>query len=580
MASGARMRVILLAGCALLVRGATFAEQPGELDPTFNGGQPVMLDVSHTVPHTTFFVGIAFDDQGRLLVAGNSTDDTGRGAVALVRLTASGAVDPSFGTKGSTVVQMGLGSGTFAPGSRATAIGPRPAGAGWLIGGGATASDARGAALVGAFDPDGMVDVGFGNGGSIRPQPAGVGQTTNAERAAVGPDGATYVASTIDTMTGTDRKLGLSKVLPAGTLDTGFGNVPMQGSYVNGFSETTDTGSYGLGCLVTAAGVLVVGTTLATNGAQEVLVVRFTESGSLDTTFGGGTGYFRAQAGDPAASNRYSQGTTVAEGPEREIYVGGVGTDGDNHPALLLMRLTPGGLLDTTFGMGGIRRIQPGVGSTQSILAQVVVQPDGKVVAYGRTDEGGATRAIVLRLDVDGNLDPSFGTNGLVRLEYGDESFPGGARLTADAGSVVVTGLASSGSSSEGFVAKVLLAPFTTTTTTLPGAECPAAPSLGGVRCRLGILATAIDAAAPAGKLRTRLDATSARAGSQLEAAEGRTGKSLRRKLKKGLANVRRLGRQLASKAAQRNIASDQRGALAVQVQSLVSELATLAAAA
>jgi uncharacterized delta-60 repeat protein len=560
------------------------AELPGDFDPTFNGGQPVLLDAARTVPRSTYVNGLTFDPSGGIILTGNATDETGRNGVLLARLGADGVLDTSFGTNGSIVVQLGLGTGTYAPSSRGTAIGARPGGAGWLVAGGATAVDERGVALAAAFDANGMLDIGFGNGGAVRPQPAGATGTTSAERGTIGPDGSVYVPATVEELMPPNmRRFAVSKVTSAGQLDTGFGNVPAQGSYVNAFSEVTDPQSYGGAALVTSAGLLVAGTTLDENSAQQLLVVRLTASGGLDPGFGGGTGYFRDQVADPVAATPASQGNAIAVGPDGEIYGGGVATDGDDRFAIGVTRLTPGGMLDTSFGAFGTRRVQTGgAGTNFPIVTTLLVQADGKVVVLAASRIGqGIFEAVLLRLDVDGDLDPSFGANGIVRLLYGDDTFPGRAEFSPDAQSVVVTGSATIESESNGFVSRILLVPFTptTTTTTLPGG-CAPPPLLAGARCRLAALGATIDAATAPGKLETKLARTLTRADGRLASAESLAGKALRKKLKKARTPVRRLGKQLGSKAAQRAIGADQRTALVAEAAALAEELRVLMGAA
>ncbi|HEV7732899.1 MAG TPA: hypothetical protein VGR62_12080 [Candidatus Binatia bacterium] len=573
---------------ALLVAGAcpALAELPGDPDPTFNGGQPMLVDFARTVPRSTFLNAVTFDAEGRLMVAGIATDESGRSAAVIARLGADGAVDASFGTGGATVVQLGLGMGMFAPGSRATAIGPRPDGAGWLIAGGATGADERSATMAAAFDPNGNLDIGYGNGGSIRPQPGDGTQDALAEYGAIGADGSAYIVSSVSTLvSGANRKLGVSKVTSEGLLATGFGNLPAQASYVNSFSEIVDPSTTGTGVTITPDGVLVAAYTWDAESRPQFLLVRLTTAGVLDSTFGGGSGYFRDQVADPAAMPRDSQARTAAVGPDDEIYVAGSADDGDGRFAIAVTRLTPGGLLDGTFAVGGTRRVQMGTGDDAfSTVSEVLVQGDGRVVVVGNSNIGGGiSEGIVMRLDTEGDLDPTFGTNGIVRLPYGDDTFAGRSALSPDGQSVVIAGVTSTGSDSKGFVARILLEPYTaptTTTTTLPFDACAAAPSLAGVRCRLAAFALVLDAATAPGKLETKLGRTRSRADARLGAAESASGKALRRKLKKSLAQLRKLGKQLASKAAVRDIEPGTRAALIAQLTALMDELGALVAAA
>jgi hypothetical protein len=173
-------------------------------------------------------------------VAGAATDESGLYAVALVRLDASGTIDQSFGVGGSQVVQLGLGTAMpgFVPGSYAVSVGARPGG-GWLVTGQATASDNRIAMLVAAFHADGMLDFGFGSGGSIRPQPAGaLPARTYGSRGAIVADGSSFVAGLIELNDGTsNRRAVIAKITAAGGIATGFGNMPTVGAYADTFDQ-------------------------------------------------------------------------------------------------------------------------------------------------------------------------------------------------------------------------------------------------------------------------------------------------------------------------------------------------------
>jgi uncharacterized delta-60 repeat protein len=70
----------------------------------------------------------------------------------------------------------------------------------------------------------------------------------------------------------------------------------------------------------------------------------------------------------------------------------------------LVVRYNSNGSLDTNFGTGGIVTINQG---SADVFNAVAVQPDGKIVAVGRTSDG--DRAIVARLNPNGSLDSSFG---------------------------------------------------------------------------------------------------------------------------------------------------------------------------
>jgi len=95
----------------------------------------------------------------------------------------------------------------------------------------------------------------------------------------------------------------------------------------------------------------------------------------------------------------------------------GVGSSAD----VLLERFTPSGQLDPSFGTGGIVEgpaVTTSLG-TGSLARAVAIQPDGKIVIVGKatTPNASATDGLLVeRYDANGTLDTSFGSGGVVNL--------------------------------------------------------------------------------------------------------------------------------------------------------------------
>jgi uncharacterized delta-60 repeat protein len=104
---------------------------------------------------------LAVDGAGRPIVAGPvSKFGPGPIDVTLVRLTTTGAVDPSFGTGGTTIVPTGQRPDNFQPIVRSVVID----GAGRIVVAGWSAT---GVAFVARLDPNGILDPTFGSGGVV-----------------------------------------------------------------------------------------------------------------------------------------------------------------------------------------------------------------------------------------------------------------------------------------------------------------------------------------------------------------------------------------------------------------------------
>ena len=139
---------------------------------------------------------------GRLLAAGYATDVAGNRAVLLARFNAGGALDTSFGVRGSVVSQLGgAGRDPSTPVSLARAVALQ-ADAKVLVAGAASSASATssrrvtGGALVARYGADGALDCGFGTRGRTLAF-AGSGfdpAVDGAAAAALQPDGGLLVA--------------------------------------------------------------------------------------------------------------------------------------------------------------------------------------------------------------------------------------------------------------------------------------------------------------------------------------------------------------------------------------------------
>jgi uncharacterized delta-60 repeat protein len=75
--------------------------------------------------------------------------------------------------------------------------------------------------------------------------------------------------------------------------------------------------------------------------------------------------------------------------------------------------------LDQCFGAAGIRNISPAT-NIQETMNDMIIQTDGKIVLVGSSGvAANATRDwIIVRLNPDGSYDRSFGTNGIVTIDF------------------------------------------------------------------------------------------------------------------------------------------------------------------
>jgi len=153
-----------------------------------------------------------------------------------------------------------------------------------------------------------------------------------------------------------------------------------------------------------------------------LLIKSLYADGTLDPTFGDGTGY----ATFPAA--HYARGIAIQD--NGYIVVVGVGQDS----TFQIVRYTTDGDLDLTFNETGIGQTGP-----LGVPFSVIEQEDGLLVMVGQDASGSNFQ--LARYTVYGLLDTTFGTNGVV---VGPEGFAVDSMLQLN-GQIVVTGNDSSG---------------------------------------------------------------------------------------------------------------------------------------
>lgn len=145
------------------------------------------------------------------------------------------------------------------------------------------------------------------------------------------------------------------------------------------------------------------------NIVQKPFVARFTETGELDASFGINGVTLIDEAGQNGEFN------SVYILPSGKILAGGSLYDSVNSGLfdILLVQMNPDGQLDPSFGDGGIVK-SDFVAGLEGILG-IAVQADGKIVTVGGLVEN-SYDMMVARYNPDGTYDSSFGNNGFLQI--------------------------------------------------------------------------------------------------------------------------------------------------------------------
>ncbi len=144
-------------------------------------------------------------------------------------------------------------------------------------------------------------------------------------------------------------------------------------------------------------------------------LARFVANGTLDSTFGTNGTVTTGIGG----SNTDSRAFSSAIQSDGKIIAAGYSSTGSagSQRVFTLIRYNTNGSLDSTFGTNGI--VTTAIGSSDDEIFSTVIQKDGKIIAAGYSYKGslsnGDTYVFALaRYNVDGSLDNTFGTKGIV----------------------------------------------------------------------------------------------------------------------------------------------------------------------
>jgi len=178
------------------------------------------------------------------------------------------------------------------------------------------------------------------------------------------------------------------------------------------------------------------------NGSNnDFALVRYNSDGSLDNSFG-----FSGKV-TTAVGSGHDNGYSVAiQSDGRIIVVGNLCNDCafDIAYDFALVRYNINGSLDNSFGSGG--KVITDFGSDVESGTSIAIQADGKVVVAGGTYVGFNYDFAVARYNSDGSLDNTFDSDGKVTTDFGSGGNYAGAVAIQSDGKIVVAGFSNNGS--------------------------------------------------------------------------------------------------------------------------------------
>ena len=394
------LRVLVAAtACAAFVPASSALGASGDLDPSFSGDGLVTTNLT---PGDDAARGVAVQADGKIVVAGRAAGGGGQFAVA--RYTAGGALDPTFSGDGVTRTNFTLQDDeAFAVAIQAD---------GKIVAAGIAAHGGSRFALA-RYNADGTLDHTFGGDGRVV---SDFSRFDAARALAIQADGKIVAAGEADLHGG---QFGVARYDANGRLDPTFSGDGWAHTDLSGIFDQADAVAVQPNGRIVLAGFA--------GGAGRFALVRFTTTGTLDTTFSGDGRVIPDVRGFANAVGVQTNGKIVVAG-------------GGRNGSFAVARLNGNGTPDATFGTAGATNLKF---STRVDTAQALaIQADGKIVAAGVAGDRGGRFALA-RLTTSGLPDNTFAGDGrrLTDFTPGDDEAAGVA-IQAN-GRIVVAGFAS-----------------------------------------------------------------------------------------------------------------------------------------
>lgn len=255
--------------------------------------------------------------------------------------------------------------------------------------------------VITKLTPAGQPDPAFGVGGYAALS-SGASATEYARSVIALPDNSLVVAGQLSNA-GTAMDVTLLRLTATGAVDTSWGT---SGRAV----YSTAVSEYGNAVIPASGGGYLVAGYRGDGTAADAIIVKFTATGQLDTTFGTGGVFTWGTAGVD------DQGWDLVQTSGSSLLLlvqSGLDT--------ALVAVTAGGALDTSFGTAGVATFDfSGGGRTEFPRRMKYVASPASVLFVGWAYQASAVAGFLARATLPSlTLDPAFGSNGLVLFDNG-----------------------------------------------------------------------------------------------------------------------------------------------------------------
>lgn len=386
--------VAFLSACGGSSGGGSSASTPaaGSLDVTFGSGGKVTTFIG--TQYSDFAYAVALQSDGKIIAVGYTFNGSNND-FALARYTANGGLDGNFGIGGKVITPIGS--------SHDVAVAVALQGDGKIVVAGSVYNGSNYDFGIARYNVDGTLDTSFDSDGKVT---TAIGPGDDyATAVVVQPDGKILVSGYASN--GSTVGFAVVRYNTDGSLDSGFGS--------NG-KVTTSIGtgnSIAKSMALQSDGKIVVAGYNYNGTDEDFALVRYNSTGSIDTGFGT-NGKVTTAIG--TVDDEINSIVIQSDG---KIVVAGYSYNGSDND-FAVARYNSNGSLDSSFGTNGA--VMTPIGTADDAATGVALDPAGKIVAAGYYFDGGNTyHFAVARYNVNGSIDSSFGTNGIVTTAFGTQ---------------------------------------------------------------------------------------------------------------------------------------------------------------
>jgi uncharacterized delta-60 repeat protein len=310
---------------------------------------------------------------GQILVAGSIAQggNPASSDFLLARWNSDGSLDTTFGTNGSTITDFAGGQDV----GRALAI----FGSRIYVAGQASNSSGKHFGIA-AYSLGGFPDPSFGNTGTVITTVQG--NFEQATAIAIDPNTGNIVLAGRAGNSSGPFSFGLVRYNTNGTHDNTFG---VHGKVTDAFGPN---GAKAFAVAIKGGGGIIAAGQANTDssGDADFALAKFSNTGTLAAGFGNGGQVLTDADNNPADIDQIS--AMALDGNGRIDVVGtSQSLSGTGKAKTYLARYASGGVLDSSFGTGGLANAAFG-GANRSIDA-IAIQNDGNILAAGWTDNSG-----------------------------------------------------------------------------------------------------------------------------------------------------------------------------------------------